>query len=736
MDPIQSNHIRIDPPIHGVATLWLDMADRRLNVLNHDVLAELEQALDSLAAEPDVRLLMVRSGNPSGFAAGADIREFPRLQDPDQAAQFSAFGQQVFDKLAQLPAPTIAVLHGVCLGGALELAMACDYRLAVQHPQTQLGLPEIELGLAPGWGGTQRLSRIVGLQRALQMILGRKRLDAAAALRWGLVDAVAKCEDDLPRQLRGLRQRALKSGKRRHAGRPARSWRQWPLESTSLGRRLLLNLARRQLAKHAPADMPAPWEALQAIEAGLARRGPEHGLSRERRAVKNLATSAACRNLVRLFLRFQQARQATAPAQPRDGRPSPRRIGVVGTGTMGAGIVQLILLNGRRDNDQHAVDTLVIHQPTDSSLSRGLGRVQALLDKAVDRGLLSSSDARRSLASIQCTTRWEGFDRVDLVIESVTEDLGVKRKLFQELERRTRPSTILATNTSSLLVSQLQEGLGHPSRVAGLHFFHPVHRIPLVEIVRAPATDDATIDALHRWACELGKAPLVVQDSRGFVVNRILMPYVNEAMLLLSEGMPADRIDHVMRRFGMPLGPLELLDRAGLDVAAHIALSMQPELGSRFAPNTLLERMCSRGWLGTKAGTGFYVYGARNSKRPNAALRRLARNGQRHSSNRAPDQLQQARDRMVGLMINESADCLAKGLLPSAEAIDLAMVLGTGWAPHRGGPLRHCDSLGLQRAVRQLERLARQHGPRFQPTAELLRRAAAGESFYAGRQRD
>jgi 3-hydroxyacyl-CoA dehydrogenase/enoyl-CoA hydratase/3-hydroxybutyryl-CoA epimerase len=712
----QTNNVTVDTQSDLGAVLRIDVADRPVNVFNRQVLADLDAALDKLAALPSLKLLGILSAKSSGFIAGADLQEFASVQSAADATALSEAGQRLMDKLANLRVPTAAVIHGPCLGGGLEFALACDYRLVIDHPKTQIGLPEIELGLLPGWGGTQRLPRVVGLERALRVILGGHRLQAREALRWGLADALVASQQNYAADLHRLLQHALRQGKRPRQRLPLFTWRQRLVESTALGRSLVFRGSERILRRRVPDDMPAPWEALKAVRVGLTE-GMEAGLAYERDAIGRLAMSQACRNLVGLF--FQRERARKLPAELQGGvQPPIRRIGVVGAGTMGAGIAQLAVLKGF---------DIVVREVNEAALAAGMRRIDDLLHKAVERRLLSEEEARQKLTAMERTTAWEGFGDVDVVIEAAIEELDTKRAIFRELEQRTRPDTVLATNTSSFAVQQLQEGLHHPERVAGLHFFNPVHKMPLVEVVRAPVTGDAAVATLMHWVAALGKTPVAVRDSPGFVVNRILTPYLNEAVILVAEGVPVERVDEAMRRFGMPMGPLELLDQVGLDVAAHIARTLQPAFGTRFAPNPVFARMAEHGWLGQKSGAGFYLHRGKTKKvhPPAAALIQ----GEAEALSDAPTG--EARERLVGLMVNEAAACLAEGLVTDAGTIDLAMVLGTGWAPHRGGPLRYADDWGAGEVVRVLTGLARRLGPRFEPCPELRRRAETGERFCA-----
>jgi 3-hydroxyacyl-CoA dehydrogenase/enoyl-CoA hydratase/3-hydroxybutyryl-CoA epimerase len=727
----QRANLRIEKNSEESAVLLLDVAGRNANVFNREVFADLDAALDCLGDTPSLNLLGIRSASAAKYLAGADIDSFAAIGSAEEAAALSELGQRLFAKLKALPFPTLLAIQGPCLGGGLEFALACDYRLVRDDRKTQLGFPEVELGLIPGWGGTQRLPRRVGLERALRMILGGKRLSAREALAWGLADGIAAGEAEYAEELRRLGHRAVRAGKRPANRLPLLTWRQRLLESNPVGRSLLFRGSRRILSTRVPEDMPAPAEALEAVRIGI-DQGMEAGFAYERQAIGRLATTTACRNLVGLFLQNEAARKLPEML-PADSTPSIRRVGIVGAGVMGAGIAQLAGLRGFE---------IVVQEVNGAALAAGVERISALLQKAVERRLLTPEEAERQRAALRGTTTWEGFGEVDLVIEAASEELSLKQALFREMERRTRPSTILATNTSSLLVRQLQEGSEHPERVAGLHFFNPVHKLPLVEVVRAPATAESTAAVLARWAVALGKTPVLVADSPGFIVNRILMPYLFEAMVLAAQKVPLERIDKAMRRFGMPMGPLELLDQVGLDVAGQVAQALRPlfaeRMGSAAGADALAQtftQMRQKGWLGQKSGVGFYRYQGRKKKPHGAALRLLP-------AELAPDdlvstlppavQMREARERMVLLMVNEAAACLGERVADKAETIDLAVVLGTGWAPHRGGPLHYADNRSLEAVSRSLKELAKRLGPRFEPCPELQSRAAAGGSFCNG----
>jgi 3-hydroxyacyl-CoA dehydrogenase/enoyl-CoA hydratase/3-hydroxybutyryl-CoA epimerase len=717
MGAFQLGTLSVEMKESGIAVLWIDVPDRTHNVLSRELLADLDQALDRLAGDRSLTLLVLTSRKPAGFLAGANLEDFTKVKGPEDAVAAVERGQQLFDKVAQFRVPAVAVIHGVCLGGGLELALACGYRVVVDQPGTQLGFPEIKLGLLPAWGGTQRLPRVVGIERAIQVILQGQQLNAAEALRWGLADAVEKTQADAIRLVQEqFVDKARHDGKRPKTKPPLRTWRQRLLESTSLGRWLLFRGAERIVRRRVPDDMPAPLEALRSIRTGMAR-GMADGLAYEREAIGRLATTPVCRNLVTLFFLMERARKP-ADAEATDGS-LPRRIGVVGAGTMGAGIAQLAAIKGFQ---------VVVQEINEGALAAGIKKIEDLFAKAAERKVLTADEARQKVAGMGKTTNWEGFADTDLVIEAAIEDLDKKRAIFRELESRTRPDTLLATNTSSLSVTDLQKGLAHPERVGGLHFFNPVHKMPLVEVICAPLTNEPTAKVLAKWAAGLGKTPVVVKDGPGFVVNRILAPYINEAGILVAQGMPVEQIDRVMRRFGMPMGPLELLDTIGLDIAAHVAQSVAPAFGDRLTPHPALEKLVQQGYLGQKSGAGFYRYNGKKKRVNTEALAALSKEVGQASGSLDPEE---ARERMVLLMINEAAACLAEALAATADVIDLAMIMGTGWAPHRGGPLRYADDRGLTDVVRSLDDLSRRIGARFQPNDELRRRAERAEPFYA-----
>lgn len=544
------------------------------------------------------------------------------------------------------------------------------------------------------------------------MILARKRVHADDARRIGLVDEILPSEDaDLTNFLKqSLRKRPKKNP---HAS----GWLSRLLEWTSTGRKLIYRGTERILRKRVADDMPAPQMALQVVRIGV-EKGMAAGLEAERKANGELAVSQACRNLVSIFLNREKARKVP-PVRPNDDPPI-RNVGVVGVGVMGAGIAQLAALK-KCD--------VVLQEVEESALGMGIFRILALFKKAMGVGLVTQGEIEKKLAAIHGTTSWKGFADLDLVIESVPENLKTKRKVFAELEKHCSPSTILTTNTSSLSVATIQEEVSHSERLAGLHFFHPVHAMPLVEVVATEKTKKPVINNLLRFVVHLGKIPVVVKDSPGFLVNRLLAPYLNEAMSLIGEGLSIQTVDRAMTKFGMLAGPLETLDQIGIDVAALVTDSIEEVFEGRLLPHPGFAQMVREKWLGQKTGRGFYIWHGSKKKtnsQAEALIRHLASgNGSKELPAMSDDHaMTLARDRMLLVTINEAMACLSEQIVSDADTLDLAMILGTGWAPHQGGPMTYARNRGLFEIMQKMSDFSESYGSRFQPHPELKRLAS------------
>lgn len=706
--PDDFRHLRIDRDARGVATVWLDVKGSPVNVFNAETTGELRDAVELLERDPP-KVAVFRSAKPGGFIAGADIHQISKLQTPDDVRAVISAGQDLFARVERLPFPTVAVIHGPCLGGGLEFALACRHRVARDDASTKIGLPEVMLGLIPGWGGTQRLPRLVGLRQALRMILEGSALPAKKAAAAALVDVAVSPESFDAEVDRFVEERLAG----RSVRRPTRGLLGTLLEGTMPGRAVVLRTAGKKIAKRGR-DYPALPAALRAIEAGV-RNGDGFAVEREE-FVKVVATPAA-KCLIGVFLQRERARKRSTWV-PDDVRPRPvKRVAVLGAGTMGAGIAQLLAVNGT---------PVVLKDINDELVAAGTRKVETLTREAVAKGVLTPSDGEAVVRAVTGTASPEALSGCDLAIEAVVEREDVKRSVFRDLAERLGPSAVLATNTSALSVTRIAEPTPHPERVAGLHFFNPVHRMPLVEVVRGKATDDATVATLVDLVRKLGKVPVVVADSPGFLVNRILFPYMDEAVRLVIEGVPGEEVDKAAARFGMPVGPLELLDTVGIDIAADVAKTLSGLAGEPSPTPARFTEMVQAKALGKKTGRGFYEY--RDDKRGNPTP--WARAAKRVAVPGGDGELSPVQKRLVYPMINEAAKCLEGGVVSDAWAVDLAMVLGTGFAPFRGGPLRTADAIGVTRLVREMDDLRREHGPRFEPSPLLRAMADEGRGFY------
>jgi 3-hydroxyacyl-CoA dehydrogenase/enoyl-CoA hydratase/3-hydroxybutyryl-CoA epimerase len=691
----------------GVVRIVFDARDEKVNTLTEAVMLSFRDLVDRLAEDRDVLGVVIHSGKSGNFIAGADVGEIQALTDPRQAADKARMGQEVFNRLEALPVPVVAAIHGSCLGGGTELALACTYRIASDDPATRIGLPEVRLGIVPGFGGTQRLPRLVGLRAALDLILTGRELRASKALRIGLVDAVVPPENliDIARSwISGPPPR-----KRKDPG-----WVEGILRRMPQARRLLIGIAERKLRKTLKGDYPAPYRALRILQATYGER-LQDGLPIEARALGELAVTPTARNLMALFDLSARARRD--PGVPAGVEPRPvRRAAVVGAGIMGAGIA--MALSGRGT-------PVRLRDVKLEPIQRGLREAHRILSRQVKRRRRTRREAEAQQARVQPTLSWNGFRGVDLVIEAVFEDLELKRRVLREIEAAVEPDCLIATNTSSLPIGQIGQVADHPGRFLGLHFFNPVHRMPLVEIVVASDTEPWAIATAAEIVKDIRKIPVVVQDRPGFLVNRLLMAYLGEAIHLLEEGADPSVVDPALESFGMPMGPFRLLDQVGLDVASRVADILNQAYGRGGSAVELLQRFAAADRLGVKNNRGFYTY-KQGKASPDSGTRALIR-----PQGRIRPGADEIRMRTLLPMVNEAARCLAEGVARRPGDVDLAMILGTGFPPFRGGLLRWADTVGIRDLVSRLEVMASRYGERMAP-AELLREMSRRDTGFFG----
>jgi 3-hydroxyacyl-CoA dehydrogenase/enoyl-CoA hydratase/3-hydroxybutyryl-CoA epimerase len=695
----------------GIARVVLDLPGEPVNKITRSVREELDRLLDRLEGDAGVRAVILSSGKPDTFIVGADIDEFVALRSREEARELVRAGQRLINRLPALGKPIVAAIHGACLGGGLETALACTYRIATEHPKTQIGLPEVQLGIIPAAGGCQRLPRLIGVRAALDIILAGRALPAHRAYRAGIVDELVHPAI--------LDQVARQAAERLAAGwRPRRSRGGLAgllLDRTPLGRAVVFRLAARGVLRQTRGHYPAPLAALRAVRHGL-RHGVQAGLALEAELFADLAVGDVSRNLVSIFF----ATTALKKDPGVEGQAPPPRpvsnLAVVGAGFMGAAIGGVAVAQAEVDVRLRDTDL--------SRVAKGLAAAQGILADRLKRRRITKYDHRRLAALLSGGTGWEGFRRADLVIEAVFEDLEVKHQVFQEIEARVREDCVIASNTSTIPIARIAEVTRHPERVLGMHFFSPVDRMPLLEVIVTDRTAAWVTVTAVAFGRRMGKTVIVVKDRPGFWVNRILAPYLNEAGRLLEEGVPMEVLDAAMVRFGFPVGPITLLDEVGLDVAEKSSRVLHQAFGDRLAPMAGLRRMVEAGRLGRKSGRGFYRYDGGKRRGPDAAAYQLV--GAK-PTRALPDDLQ---DRMVFALLNEAVRALDDGVVRSARDGDIGAVFGIGYPAFRGGPLRYLDTLGASRAVERLEGLERRHGARFSPAPGLLRMAQAGGRFH------
>lgn len=718
MKPLtQYENFRVTEDDRGVVTVSINVPGRPLNVITPEVMNELAEIVVAIEHSEGIVAVVFESGKESGFLAGADVSIIAGIESSQEATQLIVTGQSLFQRIAWLPMPTVLVIDGPCLGGGLEWALACDYRIARNTSHTKIGLPEVQLGLIPGWGGTQRLPRLAGTHVALDMILTGKHLGAAAAMRAGLIDLALDPEDWDAGRERFIDQ--VVAG-RVSSGRGWRSRLVAALSRSRGGRHFVFKLASSQVERkeqHYPA-LPA---AVRAINASF-DNGPM-GYQVEREEFIKLLSTSTSKHLLSLFFAREDARKLSTWTSTSVTHDNPiRRVGVIGAGAMGAGIAQLSAV---RDFE------VVVKEVNVDLLREGHSRIEKLMMNVAKRQSWNEEKRSRTLERIEYTTSPEDMRGCDLIIEAVVENASVKADVFAEMDRIVSPDAVLASNTSSLSVTHMSESTMRPHRVAGLHFFNPVHRMELVEVVRCDATDEATVARLVGFVKAMGKTPVVTADRPGFLVIRVLFPYLGEAVRMLREGYRADAIDREVRRFGMPMGPLELIDQVGLDVAMHVAGSLDSVSAGVNEVVVPLTRMVDSGRLGKKSGGGFYGY--RNGKKGKPLEFNFDQVREVHFPSEhdfASDGLTLTQRRLVYPMLIEAVTCHQEHVVDLPWAIDLAMVLGTGFAPFRGGPLHTVDAIGLKRVVHNCERLGHVYGDRFAAPGELQSMAARGECYF------
>ena len=684
-----------------ICLLTFDRPESGANIFDAATLDELNEHLDFVENEASLRGLIIASAKKSIFVAGADLKTLLRQAQHGEMRAFIAQGQQVFNRLAELKIPIVAAIHGASAGGGYEVALACDYRVASDDPATRIGLPETTLGLIPAWGGCTRLPRLIGAEKAAEVILKGKLYSAQAALKLGLVDEIAPRD-----QLLNVARKKLSGGKRKPSA-PAKIDQEIP----------------------APSDHnPAPARATEVIRQGLFA-STQQSLGLELDAIVELGKTEATQNLIRNFFLAEKYKKGPSKA------PVERVIhaAVIGAGVMGSGIAQWLSSRGV---------TVILRDIAREQIDRGLANIEKTYADAVKRRLMTEEKAKEGRARICGSTAPMELRDVQFVIEAASEKMNVKKEVFRELAMEAGPKTIMATNTSALPVSELADVTVSPEHVIGLHFFNPVSRMKLVEVVIAKETSEETRERALAFVRQIGKLPVIVRDSPGFLVNRVLFPYLLDAAELFESGLEAEKIDNALVKWGMPMGPLRLIDEIGVDITVDIGNTLEKAYGRRDHVSAVLLWLRDGQMLGRKTGAGFYKYEGKTQK-PNDSLAqwRRALHGEPEGAegpNIPPDwhrdprlrlDEEQLAHRLILLMVNEAARCVEEIVVESPEDADYGMILGTGFAPFHGGPLRFAEYLGLSKVVDELERLA-QSEEKFSPCEILKKHARDGTKFY------
>ncbi len=718
-----TNSLSLQIDKNGVANLIFDLPNEKINKLSAPVLAELEKAVNVIDGNKAIRVLIITSNKKDIFIAGADINEIKDIRDPADALAKVSRGQNILTKIAQLKIPTIAVINGACLGGGLELALACQYRVGIVNKKTTLGLPEVNLGIIPGFGGTQRLPRLVGLQESLRIILSAKAIDNKKAFKIGLVDDLIR-EEFLEEKLGHFVTEILKNGEENHylKRRKEAKKKRFIFESLLFGKYFIFYLVRKDLFGKTKGQYPAPFYALEVVKRTYGRTYGTRGFKVELDAFCELVIGDISKNLIEIFF----TNEALKKDEGVDGLTQPSReihnAALLGAGVMGGGIAWLFANNNIN---------IRIKDITQNAIALGYNQIVKVFNQLKKIRKLSSEEISMKTAHVTASTDFAGFNHAEIVVEAVVENMAVKKRILAEVEKQVNVDTVIASNTSSLSISEMALALENPERFAGMHFFNPVNRMPLVEVIRGEKTSDSTIATIVKLSKKLGKTPIVVKDVAGFLVNRILLPYMNEAAYLLQEGAEINRVDAVIEKFGMPMGPFILADVVGVDVGVKVAHSLQEAYGQRMRVADILDEIYNnhKELLGKKVGKGFYIHGAKAvlNHQIDSILSSLRKAKNIHQIFIRDEEIL---DRCILTMVNEAAKCLEENVVKNARYLDMAMIMGTGFPAFRGGVLRYADSRGIQEIAIKLQELNKKHGARFEVSKLLLEMAKKNQKFY------
>ncbi len=722
-----TNALTLTVERNGVANLVFDLPNEKINKLSEPVMLELEKALNVIDGNKGIRVLIITSLKKDIFIAGADINEIKEIRDQKTAYEKVSRGQNLLTKLANLKIPTVAVINGACLGGGLELALACTYRVAILNSKTSLGLPEVNLGIIPGFGGTQRLPKLIGLSESLKIILSGKPVDANKAFKIGLIDDIIR-EEFMEEKLGHFLTEVIKLGNNNHYlnKRKEAQKKRFIFEILLFGKFLIIHLAKKDLYEKTKGHYPAPFYALEVIKRTYGMTYGSRGFKTELDAFCELAVGDISKNLIEIFFINEELKKDSGIEKLSEQNiKEVRSAALLGAGIMGGGIAWIFANNNIN---------IRIKDITQSAIALGYNQVIKIFNQLKKIRKLTAQQVDMKMARITTGVDYSGFTNVDFVIEAVVENIAIKKRILAEVENEVKNDTVIASNTSSLSISKMAQALQNPARFAGMHFFNPVNRMPLVEVIYGEKTSDETIATIVKASKKLGKTPIVVKDVPGFLVNRILLPYMNEAAYLLQDGADIIKVDKTIENFGMPMGPFILADVVGIDVGVKVAHSLYEGYGERMKVANILDEIYNnhKELLGKKSKKGFYIYGFNDKQTEiNSEIANLVQEI-RKQEKIYPTYITEVEiiNRCILTMVNEACKCLEEGVVKNARYLDMAMIMGCGFPAFRGGVLKYADSIGTKEIVKKLQSLHNKHGLRFEPSKLLLEMAKTDSKFY------
>ena len=685
----------------NIATLTFDLQNEKINKLSFEILKEFKEILNTIENDSSIKALVIDSAKKNIFIAGADIKEIEKLKDEKEVYEALMEVHEIFNKLENLQIPTIAYINGACMGGGLELALACKYRVLSTNEKTKLAFPEIKLGIFPGFAGTIRAPKLIGLVNALDLILTGKTIDAKKAYKIGLADMIF---DDAQKEfmLEGFIKKAIYGILKKRVGFHILNYA--PLNE------IIFNKALKGLEAKVNKDFKAPYKALEVIKATI-NKELEDAIKIEAREFAKLAVSKESKNMIKLFFLFEKLNKNYTKTE----NPISNAI-VLGNGVMGKGIIWLF---------SKYLDDVRIKIRDISQANEIIKDVSKIYDYLVKTRKMTKNQAEFKLNKISYTQDFIGFKNFDFIIEAIVEDENIKKQTYKEIENVANENTIIATNTSSISIEKLSSEVKNKENFLGVHFFNPVNLMPLVEVIPNSNTSKETINKVFELLISCGKTPILVGDCAGFIVNRILLTYMNEAAFILEQGSKIERIDNVIKDFGMPMGPFTLADTVGVDIGYKVATILNESYGSRMPIASIIEKMYNAKLLGKKTKAGFYEYAGRDTY-PNSHVTSMLENNNKIIED------EEIVQRCIYIMINEASRCLEENIVTDASIIDFAMISGTGFPAYKGGLLSYANEIGLKNILESLRKFEKEFGSRFTPSNLLVKLVEEYEDFETG----